>query len=180
MEAARALLELATSRPPTLAAGRLVCIDGPAGSGKTTLAGAVAALEPDAVVVHMDDLYDGWAGLSRVDDQLRTLLEPLSRCEAGAYRRYDWLAGRYAETVTVAPGELLVLEGVGSGSARFAHLVTALAWVEAPSDVRLRRGLERDGEAVRPHWERWQVDEAARFVRDGTRARADLVVDTTP
>ena len=36
------MLALAASRPPTLGAGRLVCVDGPAGSGKTTLARALA------------------------------------------------------------------------------------------------------------------------------------------
>ncbi len=180
MSRARVLLELARSRPVTLGSGRLVCIDGPAGSGKTTLAAALAGLDPDAVVVHLDDLYDGWDGLARIEAQLGGLLEPLARDDTGTYRRYDWVAGRYAETVAVAPCGLLVLEGVGSGAARFAHLVTALAWVEAPFDVRLRRGLDRDGEPMRAHWERWQVAEAALFAREDTRARADLLVDTTP
>lgn len=180
MNAARRLLDLARSRTPTLGAGRLVCIDGPAGSGKTTLAAAVASLQPGTTVVHMDDLYDGWDGLPRVADQLAGLLEPLARGETGTYRRYDWVAGRYAETVMVAPGDLVVVEGVGSGVARVAHLVTALAWVEAPEGVRLQRGLARDGEALRPQWERWQVAEQALFARDRIQERADLLVDTAP
>lgn len=179
-EPARRLLDLARSRPATLGAGRLVCVDGPAGSGKTTLARAVAALAPGTTVIHMDDLYDGWDGLPLIAGQLTSLLEPLARGEAGRYRRYDWVAGRYAETVTVAPGDLLVVEGVGSGVTGVAHLVTVLAWVEAPKELRLQRGLARDGEAARPHWERWQVDEQALFSRERTRERADLVVDTTP
>lgn len=180
MDHARRLLELARSRPPTLGSGRLVCIDGPAGSGKTTLAGAVASLDAGAAVVHMDDLYDGWDGLPRVADQLAGLLEPLARGAAGQYRRYDWTAGRYAETVTVTPHDLLVVEGVGCGVTRVAHLVTVLAWVEAPEDVRLERGLARDGEAARPHWERWQVDEQTMFARERTRERAEVVIDTAP
>lgn len=180
VDAAARLLHLTRSRPPTLGTGRLIAIDGPAGSGKTTLAAAVAAQAPGAVVLHLDDLYDGWQGLPRVADQLAALLEPLARETPSSYRRYDWLAGRYAETVPVVPCGLLVLEGVGSGVARVAPLVTALAWVEAPADVRLRRGLHRDGEAMRPQWEQWQVDEAALFAREDTRRRADLVVDTGP
>ena len=42
-DAARDVLALAASRPPSLGAGRLVCVDGPAGSGKTTLAAALLA-----------------------------------------------------------------------------------------------------------------------------------------
>jgi hypothetical protein len=179
-DGAARLLDLARSRLATLGSGRLICIDGPAGSGKTTLAASVASLAPGAVVLHLDDMYDGWHGLPRVADQVAGLLEPLGRDEPGSYRRYDWSAARYVETVAVAPAELLVLEGVGSGATTVAHLVTALAWVEAPPGVRLRRGLARDGAAMRPEWEQWQVDEAALFAREGTRRRADLVVDTSP
>ncbi len=60
--AAALVVQHALSRPPTLGAGRLVCVDGPAGSGKTSLADAVAR-RTAAQVVHMDDLYGGWDGL---------------------------------------------------------------------------------------------------------------------
>jgi uridine kinase len=179
VEAARVLLDLALSRPPTLGGGRLVCVDGPAGSGKTTLAAAIAASAFDAHVVHMDDLYDGWDGLPRIADQVEPLLRPLAAGVAGHYRRYDWIAGRYAETVAVAPCSLLVLEGVGSGSTPWADLVTAVAWVAAPAALRLSRGIERDGAGTREHWLRWMVEEEALFERESTEARADLVVDGT-
>jgi len=178
-DAAALLLEVAESRPPTLGAGRLVCVDGPAGSGKTTLAGAVAALRPGTPVIHMDDLYDGWEGLPHLTDQLGGLLRPLSTGAPGRYRRYDWYAGRYAETVTVAPGALLVLEGVGSGSRAHADLTTALAWVWAPAGLRLRRGLERDGEALADRWHQWMVDEDRYLAQEQVEARADLLVDGT-
>jgi energy-coupling factor transporter ATP-binding protein EcfA2 len=178
-DAAALLLEVAESRPPTLGAGRLVCVDGPAGSGKTTLAGAVAALRPGTPVIHMDDLYDGWEGLPHLTDQLSGLLRPLSTGEPGTYRRYDWHAGRYAETVTVTPGPLLVLEGVGSGSRTHADLTTALAWVWAPAGLRLRRGLERDGEALADRWHQWMVDEDRYLAQEQVEARADLLVDGT-
>ncbi len=170
------MLELARSRAPTLGAGRLVCVDGPAGSGKTTLAAAIAARDPSALVVHLDDLLDGWTGLSTLAARLDPLLLPLARGAAGSYRRYDWLADRYGETVTVAPSPLLVLEGVGSGTPRHTALCTVLAWVEVDSELRLRRGMARDGEGMRAHWERWMLDEQVLFADEDTRRRADLVV----
>jgi uridine kinase len=185
------VLDLLRERPATLGEGRLVSIDGPAGSGKTTLAGAVAAgfedgfdrlrrqESPCVHVVHMDDLFPGWSGLAHVDEQLAGLLLPLGEGRSGSYRRYDWLAGAYAETVVVEPVPLLVLEGVGSGASRFDALRTALVWVEAPYDMRLRRGLERDGDAFAPHWEQWARDEQTLFARERTRERADVVVDGT-
>ncbi len=174
-----AVLALLERREPTLGGGRLVCIDGPAGSGKTTLATAVAGAVSGASVVHMDDLYPGWSGLGRVDAQLEDLLVPLGEGRPGSYRRYDWHAGEFAETVRVAPASLLVLEGVGSGAERFGELHTVLVWVEAPYAERLRRGIERDGDAFAPHWEQWARDEHDLFARERTRERADLVLDGT-
>ena len=175
---ASAVLDLLRARPAAYGGGRLLCIDGPSGSGKTTLAAAVAELVPGSRVIHMDDLFEGWGGLPTVDAQLDGLLRPIAAGRPGHYRRYDWHSGAYAETVTVDPAPLLVLEGVGSGSLVVADLVTALVWVEAARELRMRRGLERDGEAFAPHWEAWAVAEQEHFARHGTRGRADLVVAT--
>jgi uridine kinase len=126
----------------------------------------------------MDDLYDGWSGLPRVGGQLATLLEPLAHGEAGHYRRYDWLAGGFAETVTVEPSPLLVLEGVGSGLAAYAPLRTLLVWVEAPAEVRLARWRARDGDDVEARIAAWQRAEEALFRREGTRTAADVIWTT--
>ena len=165
------------ARAPTLGSGRLLCVDGPAGSGKTTLAAAVAARVPGSQVVHVDDLLEGWSGLPRLPDRLEVLLRPLARDLPSSYVRWDWVADGWAETVPVRPGPLLVLEGVGSGAAAYADLGTLLVWVEAPHDLRMQRGLARDGDAFAPHWERWAAAEESLFARERTRARADLVVD---
>ena len=178
MDDARRVRNLARSRPPTVGETRLVCVDGPAGSGKTTLAAAVAALEPAAVVVHIDDLLEGWDGLPGVTSQFDAFLLPLSRREAGSYRRYDWHAGAFAETVPVPVTPLLVVEGVGCGSLSHALWHTVLVWVEADDELRLARGLARDGEAMRPQWEQWMREEVGLFARERTRQRADVVVET--
>ena len=172
---AAALLSLVEERPPTLGAGRLVCIDGPAGSGKTTLAAALAAARPTALVLHMDDLYDGWDGLAAGIAQLDALLTAHATGRPGTVRRYDWHAGGYAEEIDVVPAPLLVVEGVGSGAAGHADRIGALAWVSAPDEERWRRGLERDGPDAEPHWRRWLVTETRHFRTDRTAERADLV-----
>ena len=174
---AERVLELARSRPPTLGTGRLICVDGPAGSGKTTLAAEIGSLAGGAAVIHMDDLFEGWRGLSRVDEQLETLLRPLTEGFSGSYRRWDWPGNAWAETLLVPPIPLLVLEGVGSGSSAHADLTTVLAWVEVPFELRMLRGRERDGDTVVDHWRQWAVDEQALFTREGTRERADVILD---
>lgn len=176
---AHLLLDLINTRAATLGEGRLLCIDGPAGSGKTSLAAAVAALAPGTRVVHMDDLYDGWDGLPRVGDQLASLLGPLAHDADGRYRRYDWVRGEYAEWVAVAPAPLLVLEGVGSGTRAHAPLATLTAWVSAPEALRLERGLARDGQGLQAQWQQWSRDEDEHFAREAVAERADVVVDGT-
>jgi RecA/RadA recombinase len=171
------LLMIAMSRPATLGPGRLICVDGPAGSGKTTLATALADMT-QAPVVHMDDLYAGWEGLTDGIAQLETILLPLVGGAPGTYRRYDWHHGAYAETVMVPPSPLLVIEGVGSGAAAYDGLRTALAWVDAPEEVRKRRGLDRDGNTFAPHWDAWATAETDHFAHDQTAARADIIVTT--
>lgn len=171
------VLRLLAGREPTLGAGRLLCIDGPAGSGKTTLAAQVHE-ETGAPVLRMDDLYPGWQGLFAVEPHVLGILEPLAAGRPGRYRRYDWHAGAYAEEHVVEPAPLLVLEGVGSGSLAWAARATALVWVEAEPEVRLVRGLARDGEEYRDSWVAWGHDEQALFARDRIRERADLVIAT--
>jgi len=173
---AESVLQLGRTREPTLGRGRLICIDGPAGSGKTTLAEEIAELS-GAPVLHMDDMFEGWDGLPGITDQLETLLRPLAAGRSGSYRRWDWPGNAWAETVLVPPAPLLVLEGVGSGSADVADLITVLAWVEVPYDLRMDRGLERGGVGVAEHWRQWAIDEQDLFAREGTRDRADVVLD---
>ena len=88
------------------------------------------------------------------------------------------MADAWAETHTVEPGGLLVIEGVGSWSPAIAHWVGALVWVEAPSGLRLERGIARDGEEMRPHWVRWRREEDDLFARLCTREHADEVATT--
>ena len=177
-EQAQAVLDLTLARPATLGEGRLVCVDGPAGSGKTTLTEALTALAPRATVVHTDEMLAGWSGLADLGATVLGLLEPLSRGHVGSWRRWDWHASDWAETQRVAPRELVVLEGVGSWSPYVARWVTTLAWLEADHDVRMHRGIARDGDDFAPYWERWARDEAELFARDRTREHADLVIAT--
>lgn len=153
-----------------VAGRRFVLIDGPAGSGKTTLAASFGA-----PVVHLDDLYAGWTGLEEGIAQAQALVDTLLAGEPAGYRRFDWHAYHFAEWVAVPPAELLVIEGCGAGSVRCDAL---LVWIETTPEESLRRGLARDGEASRGHWLRWQEQEAAVFERDGTRERAEIRLAT--
>jgi uridine kinase len=167
--------------PPRCGATRLVCIDGPSGSGKTTLAARLAAALGGPPVLHMDDIYPGWDGLAAsvplLHDQVVT---PLVAGRSAGYRRYDWHRGAFAEAHDLGSPALLVVEGAGCGARVIANRAVLLVWIEAPREERFRRGIARDGETYRPHWERWARQEAAHFAAESTARRADVRVDGAP
>ena len=176
------VLDIVSRRPARCGRTAVVLVDGPAGSGKTTLAGALeeAARRSgvSTAVVHMDDLYAGWTGLHEGGAALTAVLNELAAGSPASYRRYDWLADAYAEQVAVPPVDVLIAEGVGSARTEHLALASAMVWVEEPdASERMRRGLARDGEAARPHWERWMAQEQELFAQVGTRERADVRVD---
>jgi uridine kinase len=173
------LAERVRAAPPRLGSTRLVCVDGPAGSGKTTFAGElVAALGPGTAVVHMDDLYAGWTLDGAAARLTAGVLRPLAAGRPGSYRRYDWVAERFADVPTEVPvPAALVVEGCGSCPRPLDEWATLRIWVEAPPQLRLARGLARDGDHLAGHWQAWQRAEAAEFAEEDTRARADVRVD---
>ncbi len=177
-DVATLILSLASARPATLGDGRLVCLDGPAGSGKTTL-GEELATRAGAELIHGDDLMSGWRGLDAVARQLAGLFSALAAGGTGSYQHYDWLQDRYDRTVEVQPAPWLVVEGVGSGVAALAAYTTVLVWVEVDDDLRLARGLERDGDELQELWRQFMLDERELFARERIRERADVVVDGT-
>ena len=159
---------------------QVVAVDGPSGAGKTTFAARLADALHGAPVVHMDDLYPGWDGLAdAVPRVVEWVAGPVLRGEPVRYRRFDWDRQTYAEWHDVPTAPVLVVEGVGSAAAAMAPVLTVTVWVEAPENVRMARGIARDGEAYRPHWERWAEQETALYAADRTRERADLVFDTS-
>jgi uridine kinase len=175
------VLKLLAKRQARAGGTRLVAVDGPSGAGKTTFASRLADALHGPPVVHMDDLYPGWDGLADAVPRLvEWVVEPLVRGQSAGYRRYDWDRHQYAEWHDVPDAPVVVVEGVASAAQPVSAALALTVWVEAPEALRMARGIARDGEAYRPHWERWAAQERQHFAVDGTRERADVVVWTGP
>ena len=178
------IVQLTLRRPATCGRTKVVSVDGPAGSGKTTLAAALAdalgALGLDMAVLHMDDFYEGWAGL-QPDLEPRLVgqvFEPLSDERTARWQRYDWHAEAFDGWIDLPVVDVLVLEGCGSGARLYDPYRTTLVWIEADRATRIARGIERDGEQVLPLWLSWMDREEAHFRLNGTRGRADVALRT--
>jgi hypothetical protein len=174
------------TRPPRLGPVRLVAIDGPAGSGKTTfarrLATALRAAGARVAEVHTDDLLEGWADMVSFWPRLEEwVLGPLRRGRDAAYRVYDWHAGDWAPGWRPLPvPDVLILEGVTSARAEARVELSLGVYLIADRELRLARGIERDGEALRPHWLRWMADEDRHYALDRTSDHVEVLVDGAP
>lgn len=194
MTTAASLAERITAAGPSVGPVRLVCVDGPAGVGKTSFArDLVLALRPglgEVPVVHGDDVYEGWdvvpgepdrvAAFAALARRLDTwLLGPFRRGDDADVPRWDWYAAAWGTSVTVPAAPVVVLEGVGLAARGLREHAVLTVWLDADPQVRLERVLTRDGAGIRDELLAWQRDEAAWHELDGTRAAADVRLATT-
>ena len=168
---------LAAARPGTTV---FIGVDGRAGAGKSTLAAAIAAGVPGTEVVHVDDFagphVPEW-DWPRFQEQV---LDPLRAGRAARYQRWEWNRDEPAEWHDIRAGVPVVVEGVSSTRRELDVPWALQVWVDAPREVRLRRAVERDGEAMLAHWlDVWMPLEQAYIDRERPERRVDLVVQGT-
>ena len=172
------LVQLIDSRAPACGSTTVIAVDGPSGAGKTDFCGGLAAAL-GAPVLHFDDIYPGWSGLTATPQMIVDgVLSPLSIGETGSIARWDWDHQQPSETIHFTPTPLLILDGVGSGARVCRPFLSLLIWLDAPASTRKRRALTRDGGAYEPFWDMWSVQERELFASDDIRGNADVVVDT--
>lgn len=167
----------------------VVAIDGRSGTGKSTLAGALAD-RLGARVIEGDDFYAGGTGIEGDPPQSRAarcidwqsqrrVLSALRTGQAASYRAFDWDAfdGSLAPVATVvAPARILILEGAYSARPELRDLLDLTILATVPQPVREARLVRREGE-IGP-WERqWHEAEDWYFAHAAPEAGFDLVLD---
>lgn len=157
---------------------RLIGIDGCAGAGKTTLAARLSATLGGVPVIHTDDFASHDVPMEWWPRMLHDVIEPLLRGDPASYRPYDWSSRRLADTTaTIEPSNVVIIEGVGATRKAWRERLALRIWVDCPRDVRLARGIERDGEELRDFWLDWMRAEDAYVDSERPDEHADVVVD---
>lgn len=172
----------------------LVAIDGPGGSGKTFLAESLRRILSESAVpastIHVDDFFlpsglrptgaptekpiGGDFDWCRLRDQV---LRPLRTGASARYDRYDWGKDSLTDSCEVSPDRVVLVEGVYSSRREVAEFYDLRIWVDCPRELRLLRGLERDGEAARRRWEEdWMPSEDRYMQEHRPQELADAIV----
>jgi uridine kinase len=150
----------------------LVGIGGHGASGKSTLARQI----PDAQVVGTDEFWDGAEfDLSRLRAEV---LDPILNGDEATYNAFSWeLQAPLSEPRGVRPEGVIVIEGVCALHRLFREVYDLKVWVTAPRELRLARGIARDGEGARRIWEKTWMPAEDRYVeRDDPISAADVIV----
>lgn len=156
---------------------RIITIDGPAGSGKTTLAQQLSRELNGASVIHLDELYEGWDNALNTElfERIRAwILKPIENDLSPKHLLFDWAAMAFTSWKEIAPTPVLIIEGVGSGHSLLRQYVSQAIWVEADEELLLNRVVQRDGEVVRAPMVSWQLREKPYFESQEVKKFADF------
>lgn len=167
----------------------IVAIDGRSGTGKSTLAEALAKRLP-AVVIEGDDLYAGGTGIKDDPPQARAArcidwqaqrmaLSAMREGHPARYHAFDWDAfdGSSAQAATqIEPAPIIILEGVYAARPELRDLLDLCILVRLPDALRQARLIAREG-ALGP-WElQWHEAEDWYFAHSAPVSAFDLVLD---
>lgn len=148
------------------AAPVVLALDGRCGSGKTTMATALAEQFPDSIVLHTDDFYlppadrvPGWEqtpcanmDLARLRDEV---LAPARAGKPVLYRAYSCREGAYLPVQQLAAQPLVILEGSYSHHPLLTGYETLRVFLTCAKEEQTRRLQAREGERYANFAARW-------------------------
>ena len=168
----------------------IVGIDGPGGAGKSVLAASIARKDSRISVVPIDDFYvprnkrlrgrdallAPWKNIEvvRLEEEV---LQPLTAGNEGSYRRYDWGSDALAERRVVPADGIVLVEGVYALLPPLKDYYHLRVWIDCPRELRLARGLARDGQDALAQWrDQWMPAEDGYASIQRPKDGADLVL----
>ena len=172
------------------AAPVVLALDGRCGSGKTTMAAALAEQFPDSIVLHTDDFYlppaqrePDWEktpcanmDLARLRDEV---LVPARDGQSVPYRAYSCRESAYQPVKQLKTQPLVILEGSYSQHPLLTPYEDFRVFVTCSDDEQSRRLQAREGGRYQSFAARWIPLEEAYFSHYHIENKADFVMDTT-
>ena len=168
----------------------LIALDGPCGSGKTTLADLLCRMLA-CPCVHMDDFHMPHArktpermaqpgGNSDRERLMAEVLLPWQEGRAVTYRPYDCAADGPGGPIVLPACRVLVLEGSYAHHPDLARLTDVSVFVRVEREEQLRRIAARSPEKLQQFIDRWIPLEDRYFRAYQLPAPGSVVVDNGP
>ena len=153
----------------------VITIDGPAGSGKTTLAKELSLVLNSCYTIHMDDLYEGWNSTltPELTKKLQAILKSVMSENRIRFVPFDWLQDNFSPELELTAPKYLIIEGVGSGQSAIRDYISLSLWIEVLPDIGLERVIKRDGPAVAQFMPAFIVAQDIHFEKEATKKSAD-------
>jgi uridine kinase len=162
---------------------KIIVIDGPAGSGKTTLAKSLSGLLENCPIIHMDEIYDGWENAlspKTSQDLVEWIINPLLESRSIEFVKYDWYLEKRIEKVVINLPKVLIIEGVGSSSFEISKYASLKLWIEVTKETGINRVLTRDGQQIQEQMKKWQSQESKFFIENNSKENSDIWIDGDP
>ena len=162
---------------------KIVVIDGPAGSGKTTLAKSLSGLLENCPIIHMDEIYEGWDNAltpKTSQDLVEWIINPLLEDKSIAFIKYDWNLEQRVEKIVIKNPKVIVIEGVGSSVSEISEHACLKLWIEVNEETGINRVLARDGRQIQEQMQIWQSQESKFFIENNSKENSDIWIDGDP
>ena len=162
---------------------KIIVIDGPAGSGKTTLAKSLSGLLENCPIIHMDEIYDGWENAlspKTSQDLVEWIINPLLESRSIEFVKYDWYLEKRIEKIVINLLKVLIIEGVGSSSFEISKHASLKLWIEVNKETGINRVLTRDGQQIQEQMKKWQSQESKFFIENNSKENSDIWIDGDP
>jgi uridine kinase len=162
---------------------KIVVIDGPAGSGKTTLAKSLSGLLENCPIIHMDEIYEGWENAlspKTSQDLVEWIINPLLESKSIEFVKYDWYLEKRIEKVVIYLPKVLIIEGVGSSRFDISKHACLKLWIEVSKETGINRVLTRDGLQIQEQMKQWQTQESKFFLENNSKEKSDIWIDGDP
>ena len=165
-----------------------VAIDGRCGSGKSTIAAALAA-RLDAALIHADDFFlrpaqrtparlaEPGGNFDR-ERFFTEVLRPLRAGQDALYRPYDCHSGQWKPAVRTALHPVVLVEGSYCCHPDLWPCYDLHVFVTAPLEARLERLARRPGVDLEAFRTRWIPLEERYFAAAGLEARCAYILHT--